>query len=1490
MPSSETRDEWAGGVSASQRRGRDPDWRDLADAAWLADFWLRSDRSSPPLTPIEPGPEVRQADAPPAPEPDRGPLEAAEPEAADGPGPVPAAELLPSPSTPGTFLTPSAELSGEGSSTALRHVTPAVLPVDSVLARRPVARDVALMAQALHRMARRVPSRKVKIVDEVVTAEHSLGEGGCLLPVLVPAQETVFDLVVLIDAAPTMPVWERHWRSLVLAAQQCGAFRDVRLARVSVGPSGQPVLLWPSGARSHPGELVDSQGTRVHLVVTDGLAHGWAAPSADVLLTLLARAGPTALVHLLPPHLRHRSSLYPYPARLGAGGFGVPNTRLVHTPRRDDSASLRAFPETDGLISVPVLSLKATSLAAWAHLVSGDRGVLRDMPAIPAGALAKGVPAPGLWAPAAGSPQQVSLAVRHFLTLATPMARRLAAHMAVVPFEYDIVASLIGRLLPDFEPTHLAEVLMGGLIDWRGLGESSPGAERIRPDFAPGVRKALLATTTRRELARAVQAFGEIPDPKRRGRRLQEILADPENAPLPSSDDESWAELEGAVLNALSGPYAERARLIVDAQVFGPRGPVTAIGSGTPAGADPAGSGSSQCNALAAAETGGGGVAQNSRTDGLVTEEVDSSPATVPRLEGSATPHLQASPPLPAPDALPVPASLPAVPRTPAVMGNVPPRNQYFTGREELLASVDAQLRQDSTAAVLPHALHGMGGVGKSQIAVEYIYRHRSEYNVIWWVPAESETLVLGALSQLAARLGLDVSREANRAVPAVREALRTGVPYSNWLLVFDNAEDVETVRSYFPTDGPGKVIVTSRNRDWERIATPLSVDVFRRDESISLLQRRARHMSLEDADRLAKALGDLPLAIEQAGAWHANTAMPVAEYLALLEQRKPEILNLDPSPDYPVSVAAAWDISLDRLAQEAPGARQLLDLCACMAPEPVPLSMLRAGRDTQVPEVLRRVLDGSLELGRASRLLNRYSLVRTNHGAGTLQMHRLLQNVLVARLSPEERAVATSTTHLLMANNRPTPAYADPAQWPAYQALVPHIIASEAFRSTDEYVRELVYDSVLYLYYWGDHDTSLRLAKGTHEAWREESGEDNLHVIRIAKILAFLLRLKNEGDEAFRLNALSLQRSRQDGVPTEDLVDSLSQYAGALRYAGRFEEARDSDKEAEALARDPFGPDDVHTLLAAHSYGVSLRLCGDFKAAEELDEETVRQWVNVQGPTHLLTLNTQNGLAIDIREGGDYPRARLRQEETYQSYRHAYGEEYVATLRAAYNLAVCLRRDGALPEAAALSELTLARLTSRYGANHGDVLAVASNVTVDRRLAGNLEGSHNLGRQTVDLYRQTLGPDHANTLVAMANLAATLRAMKEFTAAAELDEQVIETLTRTLGPRHITTLTAELGRAHDHYYRFDFAGARDTDRAAREALTEVAGPGHPVTLAALANLSLDLRGLGQGEEADALQRQAVVGFARVVAEGHPWSVAARFNRRIECDMSPLPL
>ncbi|MGW1209788.1 FxSxx-COOH system tetratricopeptide repeat protein [Streptomyces sp. NPDC002499] len=1397
-----------------------PRWQELADAVWLSAHWIRTGRPVASVTEPVTSSEPQENSAPLLPPP---PSDAPPEEPGDLAGT--ARRRLPAPDPEGPDQV---------------HLGLPVLPRSRSLSPGRGARS-ARLARALHLLARQVPSRDAVELDEEVTAERGVSDE-LWMPWFQSASATAFDLVILIDDAPTMRIWGEETAALSAAAEHSGAFRAVRTVKVVVPRTGEPALRWNAArTTADPGEVLNGRGDRLFLVVTDGLAHGWAGPAADRLLDRLGRAGPTAVVHLLPPHMRHRSSLYPHGAVLEAGGFGAANTFLGLGPPRSGPDPMRPLPEADeGAVPVPVLSLKSGSITAWADLVTGERGMRRSLPAVVAGALRKGAPAPGLRAPRRA--RAAATAVRRFFTLATPVARRLATQLAAAPFEFDLIEQLRRRTMPDAGPQHLAEILMGGLIDWSGLGTE-------HPEFAEGVREALLATTTRTQLAGIVSILGDLPAAGEHGVALRAALRDPARATLPDPNARGWRRSELAVMRALAGPYSERARRIET--------DTAAVGASVVPG-DSAGNAPS------------GGASLDHEHGDRSNRTGDSSEA-LPGMKTKST-------------------------GGPALLVNVPLRNTSFVGRTALLQAVEEQLAAQDTAAVLPHALHGMGGVGKSQLALEYIYRHQQDYNVICWIPAERESLILTALAVLAARLRIvPVGQEgggpppANTAVPAVIEALRTGAPHDNWLLVFDNAENVEAVRSYFPANGPGKIIVTSRNREWERVARPLPVNVFVREESVELLQKRSPDLATEDAARLAAALGDLPLAVEQAGAWHAVTGMRVDDYLELLEQRSPEILDLDPAPDYPVSVAAAWDISLERIRENSPGARQLIDICACMAPEPVPLSVLRGSRGIDITPEVDPILREPFKLGRAIRDLSQFSLVKLDLRSDTLQMHRLLQNVLIAKLGAEERERMQDAAHQLLSAAKPGH-YASSREWPAYQALLPHVLSSQAVLSKDKWTRELIYDTVMFLYYWGDYETSVELARQAYTSWITTSREENIHAIRIAKVFAFLLRVVGDIAESIGLNERILEVCGRSGVDPQDLLDAKTQMADARRYQGQFREASELDRQATEQLRAQFGPDEPYTLTAAHSWGVSLRLCGQFQEALALDGETARLRELLFGPDNSLTLNTLNGLAIDMRECGDFPGARDFLEDVYRRSRDSLGDDNPFTLRVARNLAISRRRDGSIDEAAKLSEETLRHLVTGYGEDNVETLWTAVDVTVDRRLMGELERSRELGEDTMWRLGRRLGESHAHTLIARAGLAATLRALGDFDAAQAHEDDVARRLTRTLGTHHVTTLTVALGRANTAYARLDFGRAHEIDSSTLPLLTEAVGAGHPLTLACSGNLALDLRGLGRGAEADELQRIAVDGFTAAVRADHPWLLAVRQLRRIEYDIAPMPL
>src|SRR5215472_11592054 len=214
----------------------------------------------------------------------------------------------------------------------------------------------------------------------------------------------------------------------------------------------------------------------------------------------------------------------------------------------------------------------------------------------------------------------------------------------------------------------------------------------------------------------------------------------------------------------------------------------------------------------------------------------------------------------------------------PTIWGGVPTRNKNFTGRGDILARLRDGASSRITAVLpekdpkdpkdpLPQGVHGMGGVGKTAIAIEYAHRYGSDYDLVWWIPADQLSSVRGSLATLAARLNVEAQPAAgiDGLISAVLDALRRGEPYSRWLLIFDNADEPEDINDLIPR-GPGDVLITSRNHRWQSVINTVPMDVFTRPESKEFLAKRVlKVLSEPDADRLAEQLGDLPLALEQA-------------------------------------------------------------------------------------------------------------------------------------------------------------------------------------------------------------------------------------------------------------------------------------------------------------------------------------------------------------------------------------------------------------------------------------------------------------------------------------------------------------------------------------------------------------------------------------------------------------------------------------------------
>jgi three-Cys-motif partner protein len=373
-------------------------------------------------------------------------------------------------------------------------------------------------------------------------------------------------------------------------------------------------------------------------------------------------------------------------------------------------------------------------------------------------------------------------------------------------------------------------------------------------------------------------------------------------------------------------------------------------------------------------------------------------------------------------------------------ISNLDGRNRNFTGRDHQLVQLHQRLREQAMAAVLPvEAVHGLGGVGKTELVREYGHRFGSDYDIIWWIPAEQPTTAAAALAELGHRLALPASPDQAAAVQALFEHLRHR---DRWLLIYDNAEQPDALDGLLPPIGPGHVLVTSRWSVWGKRAERLQLNVLARQESVRFLQDRTTVTDHAGLSALAELLGDLPLALEEAAAYLEETCIGLDEYLTLVRDRAAELFLLSPGDGGAEvdqrRVATVWSVSLDRAGQQAPAAEALLNLFAFLGPD-IPRPLPTAHPDALPADLAVTVAD-PLAYNRTLAALGRYSLVEL--GPTTVDLHRLVQAVIRARLDPnEQREWAEAAVNLLHAEFPHDSG--EFTQWPACEQLLPHLLAA---------------------------------------------------------------------------------------------------------------------------------------------------------------------------------------------------------------------------------------------------------------------------------------------------------------------------------------------------------------------------------------------------------------------------------------------------------------
>jgi hypothetical protein len=721
------------------------------------------------------------------------------------------------------------------------------------------------------------------------------------------------------------------------------------------------------------------------------------------------------------------------------------------------------------------------------------------------------------------------------------------------------------------------------------------------------------------------------------------------------------------------------------------------------------------------------------------------------------------------------------------------PRPAFLVGREELLADLNARLSSRGEQAPHVVTLYGLGGTGKTSVAVEYAHRRIAATGLVWQFPAEDPAALAAGFGELAVLLGAGEMLENADPISAVHAVLAARA--SEWLLIFDNALDAATVAGVLPPAGNGQVIITSQNPHWPGDQS-IEVPVLRQGIAAEFVMARTGDGDNRAAWLLAEELGGLPLALEQAAAYMSAAGRDIAQYLDLYLQRRAEMLARGDPTGYDKRVTTTWSLAFVHLQKHSPKAIGLLWLLACCAPDAVPYRLLlerRPGLLEQLPSeaklVLAQLLEDPLAVDDAIVALRHYSLISAPVG-GTVSIHRLVQAITLTQLPEHHVAAWQKAVATLISAAMPDDPQ-QPANWPVYAALLPHTLAALSVAS-----KPLAY-LASYLGYSGSRAAARDLYRQVLNAFQEQLGSEHPDTLTIRADLAWWIG--EAGDPAGARDQLAVLLPIQQRVSGPDHPQTLATRAHLAHQtaaAGDTAAARDQYAALLPIQQRVLGGEHPDTLTTRADLAHVTGIAGDAAGARDGYAALLPIRERVSGGEHPDTLTTRGNLARWTGEAGDPVSAR---------------DQFAALLPVFERVS---------------------------GGEHPDTLTTRGSLA---RWAGASEdpaGARDQFAALLPVFERVSGPDHPQTLAVRANLAQSTGAAGDATAARDQFAALLPVFERVSGPDHPQTLAIRAILARWTGVAGDPAGARDQLAALLPLRERVLGAEHPDTQATRANLA----------------------------------------------------
>jgi tetratricopeptide (TPR) repeat protein len=726
---------------------------------------------------------------------------------------------------------------------------------------------------------------------------------------------------------------------------------------------------------------------------------------------------------------------------------------------------------------------------------------------------------------------------------------------------------------------------------------------------------------------------------------------------------------------------------------------------------------------------------------------------------------------------------------------NIPyPRNPLFTGRNELLKKLSIGRKPGQAQAI-----SGLAGIGKTQIAVEYVYRYGHEYECVFWLRAATYDLLVSDFVIIADLVQLPERNEQDQQV--VIESVKQWLAlHGKWLLIFDNVDDIKLVSQFLPAKSNGHVLLTTQAQALSKIARKVAVDVMTPEEGALFLLRRANIIepdtqlsSVDETDHaqaraISELLGNLPLALDQAGAYIEETASSLSDYITLYNTERAQLLKERGgfALDHPESVVTTWQLSFEKISATNPAAGDLLRFLAFLSPDAIPEEIITEGASELGP-TLQSVASNIFSLNAVLRELLGYSLIRRNPNTKTLAIHRLVQAVLKDEMDePTQRLWAE---RVLRTVNRTFP-NSEFATWRRCQRCLPHaqVCADLIDRWTLEFLEaaRLLHQTGRYLYERGQYSEAEPLYQRALTIRERIWGPTHPDVAASLHDLAVLYYEQGKYPEADPLyqRAATIQEQAL-GSQHPDFAKTVNRLGDLYRAQGISAQAEQFYQRALSIREQVLGP--AHPDVARSLEDLAILYCdqGKYQQAEPLYQRALAIREQAFGPLHPDSAATLNDLALLYDEQKNYAQAEPLYQRALATREQIFGPSHPEVATSLNNLAGLYIHQSHYEQATPLLERALAMYEAVFGTQHPRVANSQTNLANLYYHQGKYEQAEPLLQRALLTREQLLGPQHPDLAHTLINLAYLYSAQGKSSEAESLYQRALAIREVALGETH---------------------------------------------------------------------------------------------------------